>query len=89
MHVFQVLDYAICVASNLQTDANASSSMASWVGNMIISIVSYNANTCGDNVNNITLFALGVNTRSTLDEVGLSHPLYKGGLQPSPPFCLC
>jgi hypothetical protein len=69
----------ICLASNLQTDAYASSSMASWASNMIISIASYNANTCGDSVNNISLFALGVNTRSTIYEVGLSRPLCKGG----------
>jgi hypothetical protein len=45
---------------------------------MIISIASYNANTCGDSVNNISLFALSVNTRSTLYEIGLSRPVCKG-----------
>jgi hypothetical protein len=76
---FKFWIYVICVASSIQMDANANSLMASWVGNMIISIASYNANTCGDSVNNISFFALGVDTRSTLCDVGLSHPLCKGG----------
>jgi hypothetical protein len=77
---FKFWIYAICVASSIQMDANASSLMAYWVGNMIISIASYNANTCGNSVNNISFFALVVDTRSTLYEVGLSRPLCKGGL---------
>jgi hypothetical protein len=66
---FKFWIYAICVVSSFQIDANASSSIASWAGNMIISIASYNANICGDSVNNISFFVLGVDTKSILYEV--------------------
>jgi hypothetical protein len=69
----------MCVASSFQMDANVSSLMASWVDNMIISTTSYNVGTCSHNVDNNSLYALGINIKSIFCEVGLSLPLCKGG----------
>ncbi len=69
---FKFWIYAICVVSSHWTYASVSSSMASWANDMIISITSYN-------VDNISFFALGGDTRSTCCEASLSHPLCKGG----------
>ncbi len=53
--------------------------MTSSIGNMIISIIDYNACTYGDNANITSFSALVVDIRSTLCEANLNHPLYKGG----------
>lgn len=71
---FKYWIYAIYVVSSLQTYANASFSMASWVDNMIISIASYDANTCGDGVNNISFFLC----------FGCKHKIYTICSRPNP-----
>jgi hypothetical protein len=53
--------------------------MTSSIGNMIISIIDYNACTYGDNANITSFSALVIDIRSTLCEANLNHPLYKGG----------
>ncbi len=75
---FKFWIFAICVALSLQTSASMSFSMASWASNMIISVAGCGASTCGDNVDNTSLFPLGGNTRSTFCEAGLSCHVCKG-----------
>jgi hypothetical protein len=87
---FKFWIFAICDASSLQMDANMNFSMASWVSNMIISVVGCGVGTCGDGVDSISLSTLGGDTRSTLCEASLSRPICKGGptALPTLPFVL-
>lgn len=52
----------MCATSSFQTNANVNFSMGFWDGNVIISVVGSNVNTCHDNVNNICLFAFTIGT---------------------------
>jgi hypothetical protein len=81
---FKIWISTMCVISSFQTNANVNSSMGSWDGNMIISIVASNVNICHDNVNNICFFALIVGTWSTLYKVGPIGPFARLALKPSP-----
>jgi hypothetical protein len=90
MHVFQVLDFCHMCCFESSNICKHELFNGILVGNMITSVVGCGAGTCGDNVDIISLFALGGDTRSTICEVGLSHPNCKGGptILPTIPFVL-
>jgi hypothetical protein len=63
--------------------------MGFWDSNMIIFIVGFSVGTCCESVDNTSFFTLVVDTWFSICKVGLTRPLYKGGLLALTPFHLC